>query len=104
MSENTTATTSKLTNEQKKMIEEKRKVALEKLAQTKKRQLDQENPNNKNENENKNNKKARWTKFYEYDLSQLENTKGGYIVDEITEDKLNKLKEQATKIDPYLRN
>ncbi|CAO3620272.1 unnamed protein product [Cunninghamella echinulata] len=103
MSENTTTTASKLTSEQKKIIEEKRKVALEKLAQTKKRQLEEEkNPNNKNENENKNNKKARWTKFYEYDLSQLENTKGGYIVDEITEDKLNKLKEQATKIDPYL--
>lgn len=98
---------SKLTERQKSLIEEKRKVALERLAQTKKRQFDEgktssDNNNNTNDNKN-NNKKARWTTFYEYDLSKLENTKGGYIVDEVIEEKINKFKEQATKIDPYLR-
>ncbi|CAO3627299.1 unnamed protein product [Cunninghamella blakesleeana] len=100
-------TKSKLTEEQKCLIENNRKAALERLAQTKKRQLDEEKAssdsnNNNNNNKKDNNKKAKWTTFYEYDLSKLENTKGGYIVDEVTEEKINKFKEQATKIDPYL--
>ena len=49
-------------------------------------------------------KRARWTKYYEYDLSTMVDSKGGFITEETKEDKLvRERKEQATKLSPYIR-
>ncbi|KAI8329526.1 XPA protein C-terminus-domain-containing protein [Chlamydoabsidia padenii] len=82
-----------LTAEQRRTIEENKRLALEKLATTRKRAAEETRFNNK---------KLKRTPFYEYDLSTLENTKGGFIVDPVTEEKVNRFKEQATKIQPML--
>ncbi|ORX55622.1 DNA repair protein [Hesseltinella vesiculosa] len=84
-----------LTEEQKKLIESKRQDALKRLEITKKR---------KQQEASSENKKARWTTFYEYDLSSFENTKGGFIVDEAVEEKINKFKDKTTKLDPYFNS
>lgn len=50
-------------------------------------------------------KKAKWIKtFYEYDLSTMEDSKGGFIIDESSNDKELKEKEkQKYVIEPYYR-
>ncbi|ORZ08697.1 XPA protein C-terminus-domain-containing protein [Absidia repens] len=95
---NSTSTSMALTDEQRQKIEENKKKALEKLASRNKRALNQDDELTATSNSN--NKKAKWTRFYEYDLSTMENTKGGFIVDEATEEKINRFKDQATKIEP----
>ncbi|KAI8089866.1 DNA repair protein RAD14 [Halteromyces radiatus] len=90
-----------LTEEQQQRIEHNRKKALERLALSKKRTADNQEEEQSNSSRT-NNKKARWTTFYEYDLSTFENTKGGFIIDEAVEEKVNRFKEEATKIDPYI--
>jgi DNA-repair protein complementing XP-A cells len=48
-------------------------------------------------------KKAKWIKsFYEYDLSTLENSKGGFIVEEQAFDE-KRNKERSYVIEPYYR-
>lgn len=50
-------------------------------------------------------KKAKWLKtFYEYDLSTLENSKGGFIIDETEgNNKFNEEKKRTYIIEPYYR-
>ncbi|KAI8982550.1 XPA protein C-terminus-domain-containing protein [Pilobolus umbonatus] len=78
---------SSLTEEQRARTELNKQQALERLRA--KRKAEELAP-----------KKAKWIKpFYEYDLSRLEDTKGGFIVDESsTEDKKEK---KSYLIEPY---
>lgn len=87
-------TTTPLNEEQLKRIQQNKEKALEKLKA--KRQLE--------EQQSKRPKRARWTKYYEYDLSTMVDTKGGFMVEETKEDKLIKSRrEEATKISPFIR-
>jgi DNA-repair protein complementing XP-A cells len=85
-----------LTEEQRRKIDENKQAALERRAASKKRAAAEQN-------DSTGHKKAKRSQFYEYDLSTFENTKGGFIVDPVTEEKVNRFREQATKIEPMLR-
>lgn len=88
------SSSSRLTEEQRKRIEENKAKALEKLKAKRQRE----------EQESKRPKRARWTKYYEYDLSTMVDTKGGFMIEETREDKLIKSRrEEATKISPFIR-
>ncbi|KAI8061699.1 XPA protein C-terminus-domain-containing protein [Gongronella butleri] len=86
---------SSLTEEQRSRMEANKQAALKRLEATKKRKQQEETAQGKNDK-----KKARWTTFYEYDLSTFENTKGGFIIDEAAAEKINQFKDKTTKIDP----
>lgn len=85
-----------LTEEQRRKIDENKQAALERRAASKKRAAAEQN-------ESTGHKKPKRSQYYEYDLSTFENTKGGFIVDPVTEEKVNRFREQATKIKPMLR-
>lgn len=89
---------STLTDEQKKRIEENKARALEKLAQ-KRKATDQET-----DDPSQRRRKARWAKYYDYDLSTMEDSKGGFLVEETKSDqKLKELQENVTRIMPMIR-
>ncbi|ORY99263.1 DNA repair protein RAD14 [Syncephalastrum racemosum] len=88
---------STLTDEQKKRIEENKAKALEKLAQ-KRKATEQET-----EDPQQRRRKARWQKYYDYDLSTIEDSKGGFLVEETKSDqKLKELQENVTRIMPMI--
>jgi DNA-repair protein complementing XP-A cells len=94
----TTALTTQLTQEQLDRIAANKAQALERL-RAKRKAIEQDQKEAP--------KKAKWIKtFYEYDLSTLENSKGGFIVDESAEGKAfdeKKRKEKSYAIEPYYR-
>ncbi|KAI7862726.1 XPA protein C-terminus-domain-containing protein [Spinellus fusiger] len=100
-----------LTSEQKQLIEYKRSIALESLKQ--KRQIDIKDE--KTENNTKSGESASDiaiqtrskrirpnTPYYDYDFSNMVDTKGGYIVEEEKDPVPDKRKEETIKITPYL--
>lgn len=100
MPESSTATSaSQYTSEQLDRIATNKAQALERLRAKRKANEQQE----KSEPP----KRAKWIKtFYEYDLSTLENSKGGFIVDEAAEGEAfdeKKRKERSYAIEPYYR-
>ncbi|KAF7721159.1 hypothetical protein EC973_005156 [Apophysomyces ossiformis] len=106
--EEESSTTSSLTAEQQKRIEESRSKAIEKLRAKRKatesHQADDRNPSaatQHGEHAERATKRSRWTaSYYEYNLSNMEDSKAGYILDESSE-KSSK-KDKITKIEPYL--
>ncbi|KAI8143727.1 XPA protein C-terminus-domain-containing protein [Fennellomyces sp. T-0311] len=92
---------SSLTPEQKQRIEENKAKALEKL----KRKATNETQDRNDQQQKPLPKRARWTKYYEYDLSTMVDSKGGFLVEESKEDQLVQArKEQATKLSPFIRS
>ncbi|KAI9496781.1 XPA protein C-terminus-domain-containing protein [Zychaea mexicana] len=100
----TSDTASSLTAEQKKRIEENKAKALERLRS--KRPHDDAaaaGSSSSNEQQRPLPKRARWTKYYDYDLSNMVDSKGGFIVEETKQDKLiQQRKDQATKLSPFI--
>lgn len=89
---------SSLTAEQKQRIEENKAKALEKLRAKRAADTDSAAASGKAP------KRARWTKYYEYDLSSMKDSKGGFIAEETEQDKLIKRRrEEATKMSPFIR-
>ena len=94
MEQHASSSSNTLTKEQQQRVQENKAKALEKLKS--KRQLE--------EQQSKRPKRARWTKYYEYDLSTMVDSKGGFMIEETREDKLIKSRrEEATKIAPFIR-
>ncbi|KAI7851556.1 hypothetical protein BDC45DRAFT_538311 [Circinella umbellata] len=97
---NASTSSSSLSLEQKNRIEENKANALEKL-KSKRKHDDLESGNNNDQKPSA--KRKQWTKYYEYDLSTMVDSKGGYLVEETKEDKLiQERKEQATKLSPFI--
>ncbi|KAI7875304.1 DNA repair protein [Lichtheimia hyalospora FSU 10163] len=93
MEQHASSSSNTLTKEQQQRVQENKAKALEKLKS--KRQLE--------EQQSKRPKRARWTKYYEYDLSTMVDSKGGFMIEETREDKLIKSRrEEATKIAPFI--
>ncbi|KAI8378210.1 XPA protein C-terminus-domain-containing protein [Choanephora cucurbitarum] len=86
-----------LTQEQIERIAKNKAAALERLKETNKRKREETEQQKKDAP-----KKARWIKsFYEYDLSTMVDLKGGFILDETTEDKQKEEKKKLYNIEPY---
>ncbi|KAI8080126.1 XPA protein C-terminus-domain-containing protein [Gilbertella persicaria] len=97
MSELTTSAPKQLTQEQIDRIAANKAAALERLKATTKRKREEAERQKKEAP-----KKAKWIKsFYEYDLSTMVDLKGGFILDETTEDKKLEEKKKSYKIEPY---
>ncbi|KAI8367611.1 XPA protein C-terminus-domain-containing protein [Radiomyces spectabilis] len=87
-----------LTEEQRQRIQENKAKALEKLQKRK-----AEGDAAADKQESPKSKRSRWaTPFYEYDLSTMVDTKGGFILDKAAEEEQEKKRQELTQYEPFL--
>lgn len=95
--------TSTLTPEQRERIEQNRLKALEKL-KTKRKATDVAETGSSDDVKKPLPKRSRWTKYYEYDLSTMVDSKAGFIVeDTLEDDKVKSRREETAKIVQFIR-
>lgn len=95
--------TSTLTAEQRERAERNRIKALEKL-KAKRKAAETEESGPSDETKKPLPKRSRWTKYYDYDLSTMVDSKAGFIVEDTLEDeKIKNRREETTKIAQFIR-
>ncbi|KAL1929857.1 hypothetical protein VTP01DRAFT_1011 [Rhizomucor pusillus] len=94
--------TSTLTPEQRERIEQNRLKALEKL-KTKRKATNVAETGSSDDVKKPLPKRSRWTKYYEYDLSTMVDSKAGFIVeDTLEDDKVKSRREETAKIVQFI--